>query len=131
MRNLILGVLLGFAALPINQRAVGQDHAPSMEQCVADMRLWSSQMDDYLVAETARIKSGSPDKSQLMGLTMRQLNDRASEMVDCVAVDPSGQVDYKEEASEYNDAYRDRYERYIVRHHLMDQVLKEDEEGLR
>lgn len=131
MRNMILGVFFGFVALPMNPWAVGQDHAPTAEQCVADMRLWSSQMDDYLIAETARIKSGTPDKSQVIGLTMTQLNDRASEMVECVAVDPSGQVDYRQEASEYNDAYRDRFERYIVRHHLMDQVLKEDEEGLR
>jgi hypothetical protein len=95
------------------------------------MRLWSSQMDDYLAADTARINSGTPNKSEITKLTMAQLIDRAGEMAKCVVVDPTGQADYKQTASDYNSAYSDRLERFIVRHHLMDQVFKEDQAGLR
>jgi hypothetical protein len=131
MRNLVLCVVLGVTTLAIEPQAAVQDHAPTVEQCVADMRLWSSQMTDYWIADTARMKSGTPNKSEVMGLTIRQLSERSSEMLECISVDPSGRDDYKQEASEYNAAYNDRFERFIVRHHLMDQVLKEDKAGIR
>ncbi len=82
-------------------------------------------------AETAQINDGIPDKSNVMRLTMRQLNDRAMEMGDCAIVDPSKADDYNGELNSYTAARKDRFEFFVRRHHLVRQLYQEDEAGMR
>jgi hypothetical protein len=122
---------LAFGVLAGSPRGDIEDHAPTVEQCTADLSLWRSQITEYLKAETAHNKEGTPDKTEVMKLTMRQLNDRASEMGDCAVVDPSKEDEYNGELRSYATARQDRYKFFVRRHHLERQLYQEDEAGQR
>ena len=91
-----------------------QEHAPTAAQCQADALFWSSNPKDQLV------KPG-----------VAELSDRAQEMRDCAKADPTGPVNYSMEAGIYDTAITIRMQRFMARHHLYSQFLKEDKEGLR
>ena len=65
------------------------DHAPTVEMCRADARLWTDQMDEYNDAETDYINKGLPNRSAVMKLTFIKLNDRAYAVTTTTAL-PSG-----------------------------------------
>jgi hypothetical protein len=131
MRNLFAGVTFAIAFACVSPQANTQDHAPTAEQCLADMRLWRSQMTEYLDAETAHINMGSPNNSELMKLTARQLNHRAYEMGKCAIIDPSRADDYNGELNSYSEARKDRFVSFVLRHHLEKEFYQEDEAGKR
>jgi hypothetical protein len=131
MRNLLLPALLFSATLVVSPQTGKTDHAPTVDQCIGDMRLWQSQMTEYQDAETAHINTGTPDNSELMKLTARQLNDRAYEMGQCAVVDPSRQDDYSRQLGLYGEARKDRFVSFVHRHHLEKEFYQEDEAGKR
>ncbi len=131
MRSLLLPALLFSDTLVASTQTGKMDHAPTVDQCAADVRLWPSQMTEYLDAETARINTGAPNSSELMKLTARQLNDRAYEMGQCAFVDPSHQDDYNHQLGLYGEARKDRYVAFVRRHHLEKEFYQEDEAGKR
>lgn len=97
----------------------GQDHAPTVEQCRADQRLWLSQSDN---------------PELINGLSYYQLNDRMGEMSECVAVDRddlSRVLLYSETASRFNLKQMVRLRNFVKRHELYGQFIAEDAAGKR
>jgi hypothetical protein len=107
------------------------DHAPTVETCTADARLWINQITEYMNAEADYINKGLPNRSTLMGLTYIQLIDRADEMGQCAYVDPQSEDKYHRLMEDYGDARNDRLRFFIKRHGLLKQMMAEDAAGKR
>lgn len=98
---------------------LAQDHAPTVEQCRADQRLWLSQFDNPELVN---------------GLSYYQLSDRMGEMSECIAVDRDDQsrvLLYSETASRFNIKQMVRLRDFVKRHGLYDQFIAEDADGKR
>jgi hypothetical protein len=124
-RFVVLIALLGGSL--VNAQEI--EHAPTVEQCRADANLWKAQLEEYKKAsETDRLDT------TVSHLTIFQLGDRLNEMSQCVEVDQPWN-DHSRDYLNLNDSYTDivnhRYYRYLVRKHLMDDVFREDRQGLR
>ncbi|HEY1659701.1 MAG TPA: hypothetical protein VGG14_15210 [Candidatus Sulfotelmatobacter sp.] len=121
MKNLELTFIL-FIVLAAS--AAGQDiqHAPSVEQCRADNRLWRS-LDDR--------------SNGFNEFTTRQLMGMAGEMQRCAAVDPrfgdpdGGGDTYWNMSMELHSAVFGRYMHFVNRHGLGPQFDEEDAKGAR
>lgn len=131
MKTLVVVLFFASIALSRSQKSLAQDHAPSVVQCTADMRLWASQYLDYSAAESARLNQGTPNNTAMMKLSIRLLNARAAEMVQCDVVDPSNSQLYRQVTTALQEACDNRFLMFIARHHLKAQVYEEDEAGLR
>jgi hypothetical protein len=112
-----LNVTLCVFLLSLITSLFGQDHAPTVEQCRADQRLWAAQLD------------GSPET--VSSLTYYQLNDRMAEMADCVAIDDVRAVLYSETGARFNMRQMVRLRDFVKRHELYDQFIAEDAAGKR
>jgi hypothetical protein len=97
-----------------------QDHAPTVEQCRADQRLWLSVMHDEHAFKDA-----------VSQLSVETLKERSREMRDCFAVDSENARDYFDLVTGYGTELSGRYKNFIERHHLMTQFLAEDAAGKR
>jgi hypothetical protein len=126
-------VVLGLALSQIShpQANTQGDHAPKLDQCQADLNLWTSQIVDYTKADRAKITLGTPNNTVVMKLSMRQIEQRMIELGDCASVDSSQSHEYYYEARHYMRAFQDRYESFVERHGLVQQLYKEDDAGLR
>lgn len=111
--NIILCVFL----LSLITSLSGQDHAPTVERCYADVRLWSS---DYNASKDAASK-----------LSLQALEQRSREMGDCMAVDPEGRNAYFTFEAAYITELYGRCKGFIDRHKLTAQFLAEDAAGKR
>ncbi len=125
---LIFGLLL---VVP----ATGQKHAPILEQCMADVAVWGdigAQL-EYSKAQFAFIQDGTLNKTEINKLSMEELNERMSEMGDCIKeVDPLTEAkDYESVVSFYQNIEGDRAYDFIVRHGLHDRFYLEDRQGKR
>jgi hypothetical protein len=108
---------------------VAQEHAPLLEQCKADRALWysSEQENEYRKADLAE---GPKNSTQYAKLPLKVIKFRTKEMADCWSVG-NGDDQYFKAAEFYDMIYRDRCLSFINRHHLMEQLLAEDERGIR
>jgi hypothetical protein len=108
-RCLVLGWLVLTASL------VGQvEHAPTVDQCQADQRLWLSQIEG--------------DNSKLSFDVLRQM---AGEMDKCSEVDPANERRYYGTMAEASAAMALRLSKFIERHQLWAQFEAEDAAGKR
>ena len=114
--NVIFCVFL----LSLTTSLFGQDHAPTVEQCHADQRLWSSVMQDEHTFKDAASR-----------LSVHTLKQRTGEMRDCFAVDSENSHDYFVVVAAYTTELSGRYKNFIDRHNLMAQFLVEDAAGKR
>lgn len=90
-------------------------HAPTIEQCRADQRVWLAEFE----RENAR------------GRTLRTLLLWGNEMSDCRHVDPQKVDSYGVVQGYVTLAEADRYSRFLERYGLMQQFVVEDEAGKR
>jgi hypothetical protein len=90
------------------------EHAPTVDQCRADQRLWLSQLESGLPLPAVSI-----------------MDEQRGEMMDCLIVDPSRQLEYRNTTNEISAAVITRYRHFLWRHNLMDQFVKEDAAGKR
>jgi hypothetical protein len=131
----VLGLLATLLLLPIPARA--QEHAPTPQQCISDVTLWtrgfSTTEDDFYKSEAAYIDSGTPNHSKYAQLPFDTVLKRRAEMSACAIVDPDR--DQKEIYKTYelflDDVIESRQRNFIKRHHLMEQFDREDEQGIR
>jgi hypothetical protein len=110
---------------PINTRkALQPEHAVLPDQCRADVHLWYSQ-----------------SKNEKDNLSFSQLQQRSSEMLNCMTID-SGQGEtvgeFERDSRQYEMVLglaqgmaRNRLQNYIQRHGENQQFLDEDAAGLR
>jgi len=94
-----------------------QDHAPTVEQCRSDQRLWQSQLDN-----------ASQEISKLPFLT---LTDRGHEMADCIVVDGDSWQSYSHTSVALHIQQSRRLMHFLERHNLLKQFLAEDAAGKR
>lgn len=121
------------AVLLLAWAGFAQEHAPLAAQCQADLGLWSNvqQRIEYRNAETEHFSNGTPNKSEINKLSFREIASRAHEMGQCADVDPPRRDDYNNAVSFYVEVLSDRKSSFIDRHHLMHQLIAEDEAGRR
>ena len=136
MRGRLLLLVLSFAALVSFYSSAAmqpQQHAPSLETCQADIALWYDRATatEYLNAETAYISENSPNRTPTARLSLREIVARELEMGDCMKVDATRQERYLQAIDFYDRVSADRYRRFVRRHKLEQQLLREDATGLR
>jgi hypothetical protein len=107
-----------------------QEHAPLLEQCKADRALWYSleQENEY---RKAYLKDGPKNATEFAQLPIKTIKFRIKEMSDCWSVSSQQDDQYVKAAEFYDMVFRDRCLSFIYRHHLMGQLLSEDERGMR
>jgi hypothetical protein len=97
--------------------AVGQDvqHAPTVAQCQADQRVWSSELEDDTYPK--------PDIDVLQKWTR--------EMRDCKKVDPEHKFEYYNTVAEIDSEELLRMVNFLNRHDLLADFKTEDASGKR
>ena len=121
VKTLVLVLLISSATL-------AQEHAPTVEQCRADYRLWTANLD-------------------FKDISYHELLRRAVEMNQCTIVDPDGMQAFLDEekrlgwknasiiypvaGSLFQHAADERMTHFVTRHHLLNQFLDEDAAGKR
>ena|ERR1035438_3156931 len=125
----VLALLVSVSLSPIN----AQQHAPTIEVCRADVAVWGDPQAeiDYEKAEAEWFKNDVPDRTAIAKLSIREMSRRGDEMSQCEKVDPNQEKLYSGMQEFYNDVRRDRYARFLYRHHLMSQLEQEDTAGKR
>ncbi|MFI5103193.1 MAG: hypothetical protein ACHP9V_07490 [Terriglobales bacterium] len=91
-------------------------HAPTVEQCRADQRLW-----------LAKVES----ETSVVSVSFNELHGWLSEMMECKIVDPPRIDQYYNVAAEINSEQLLRMQYFMDRHHLYNQFLSEDAQGKR
>jgi len=91
-------------------------HAPTVEQCRADQRLWLSKLEDF--------QSGG-----LADVSYRELTAWGEVMSECESVDPQNQDRYFNTISEIIAAKVVRLTAFLDRRRLWQQFLAEDAQG--
>jgi hypothetical protein len=97
--------------------SLGQDHAPTVQQCEADQRLWWEQLDTQ--------------PEEISKLSFRKLNQRSGEMADCAVIDEEHINAYNRTSVLLLIQQSSRLANFVVRHNLMSQFLAEDKVGKR
>lgn len=126
--------LLGFTETPllllVALSPFAQEHAPTVEQCRADAKLWHQPMHADSTHQVVK-KMAYPE-----------LAARAGEMYDCIQVDDARDIKSVNASDEiiiayysletiYAEQLASRYRGFIIRYNLNDQFLAEDDEGKR
>lgn len=119
------------AVLAVALPASAQEHAPTVDTCRADFASWDSETDSYAQAETVRLDSGLPNKSELSRRSATELLKRIIEMGQCLSVDRPNLSDYSRLVGFYREVLGDRALSFIDRHGLSRSFYKEDKAGLR
>jgi hypothetical protein len=109
MRYFVLLLLL-LSSLPAQE----VKHAPTVEQCHADQRLWLNKLEN---------NSPLPDFDTLSAW--------GHEMIDCLAVDPPNQKNYYNVYGEVNSEQLGRLMGFVSRHDLWRKFIEEDKAGKR
>jgi hypothetical protein len=125
--------VFGIVSLLLAPIAVTQHHAPLAAQCQADANLWynTEKATEYLNAETARIQSGIPNRTEGGRMSLREVLPRITEMGECFEVDPAHSHLYHDAEDYYATIMHDRVTSYVNRHNLMPQIFAEDDAGKR
>jgi hypothetical protein len=93
-------------------------HAPTVELCRADQKLWLSKLEE-------------PGNTSLANVTFYELNGWSKEMSDCEKVDPEFHFRYYNTLGEANSEQVLRLTDFLRRHNLWDQFIAEDLQGKR
>jgi hypothetical protein len=113
-----------FALVLLVSVAFAQEHAPTPEQCRSDYRLWTAKGTDF------------------SDVSWKEVMERSHEMTECDTTDPewtrqfaqqamrlggNGSISYGDLGTLYHAAAGDKAVDFLMRHHLMDQFVKESE----
>ena len=121
-----------FVILVSPSSAFGQQHAPTLEMCKADVAVWydDDTAADYNKQETKHITDGMPNTNEYNKLRLSAILKRINEMSDCYKV-AGFQKLYIQASNFYVSIMSNRMQSFIIRHHLWEQFKKEDAAGLR
>jgi hypothetical protein len=124
-------LLVLILAPPVNPEP--QQHAPTVEVCRADVALWydHDMAAEYFHAEARHTSDNIKNPTPTAKLPVTEVGARTTEMVMCEAVDKQHFGDYSNAVNFYDAVLCNRFAGFILRHHLMEQVRREDAEGLR
>ena len=129
-KHWVMLVVLIFAVL-VNAKP--QQHAPTVETCRADVALWydANAATEYLKAETLHKSDNIKNLTPIAKLQLYEVKARGLELRDCQSVDKPQFENYFEAADFYYIVMVDRYGSFLRRHHLMEQLMREDAQGFR
>jgi hypothetical protein len=129
MKIILALIVLGMCAFG----GVSQEHAPTVDMCRADAALWYSRgiANAYNTAETAHVTDDVPNRTEIAKLPLPEINERTSELGKCFVVDKDNSDTYCVAQEFYHSVLTDRYLRFVWRHHLKDQLMLEDAQGIR
>ena len=107
-----------FMCLLFAERAHLQEvkHAPTIEQCHADQRLWLSKLES---------------EPSIVSVSFKELHGWLGEMMECKSVDQPSRDLYYNVAAEISSEQLLRMQYFLDRHHLYDQFVAEDTQGKR
>lgn len=128
----IMMCLLGILLFAPGQRA--QEPVPTTEACRANRIEWYGQearRTDYLDQQSKQIKNGTTNTNPFAKLSLREVLLRSQVMGLCVAVDPQNRDQYAQTQNFYSGIQADRTSGFLKRHNLYQQVLSEDDAGIR
>jgi len=132
MKNWTLAVSVGLVAVAATVALAEPKHAPTLQSCIADVNLWSSQIPGFPDATLDQVRSGTK------GLTMHEISVRVSSISDCVVGYPmieQGQNRSPSAATTlimyYDDELEIRYSNFLMRHNMLDTFNDEDQAGVR
>jgi hypothetical protein len=111
-----------------------QQHAPMAAQCQADAAVWyrdSERRIEYMNAEAAHMKYGTPNQTEPNKLSFDEIQARIDEMNDCMGVDPKSLLKYSDTLNYYAGMERNRVFSFMKRHDLWSQFHSEDAQGKR
>jgi hypothetical protein len=91
-------------------------HAPTVEQCRADQKLWLAKLEEPGGITNVRVK---------------ELHGWQGEMRDCKSVDPEYDDRYYNVTGEIQGALLTRFADFLIRHNLFEQFTAEDAQGKR
>jgi hypothetical protein len=114
MRTIMTAILI-LATAPAFAQQI--EHAPSVDQCQADQRLWLHRVED------------KDDK--LLDITFGMLSEWYAEMDRCQAVDPPNSHRYYNTQAEIQAEKLVRFQSFVERHGLLAQFFAEDTAGKR
>jgi hypothetical protein len=113
MRKLWLAAVLMTPLQLIHAQEV--HHAPTVEQCRADQRLWQSKLQEH----------------DLANVGYKELDSWFDELVACRPVDPNNEKRYFDTAFSVIGQQFGRHLHFLYRHNLYGQFLAEDAQGMR
>lgn len=131
MKNwqLAIGVALFALATVFSQEV---KHAPTIQSCIGDINLWSSQIPGFPEPSYDQVRSGTK------ALAMREIDGRLRSLGDCVNAYPalgkgtSGNLSaVMSLSSYYSDEEQARYLDFLVRHGMLNKFNEEDDAGQR
>ncbi len=105
----VVAILHGFA--------FAQDHAPTLEQCKADVNLWNNEF----------------QHNGYVNVSIHELNERSKELSACLVSypkDPSHGL-WVDVHVQFHSVMEYRYSAFIARHNLFNKFMEEDKQGKR
>jgi hypothetical protein len=108
-------------------------HAPTRETCRADVAVWYSDtiVDAYEHSEDELASGGKYIRNPAGDLQIREVIGRMREMHECKLVVSEDRQLYSDAWNFYYGVLTERYKRFVDRHGLYDQFVKEDAAGIR
>jgi hypothetical protein len=91
-------------------------HAPTVEQCRADQKLWLSKLEN---------------ENSVVSISFKELSGWLREMGECRTVDPQFHNQYYNTAAEIDAEEVIRLEAFLDQHNLYDGFVAEDAQGKR
>jgi hypothetical protein len=126
------GFLSCLCLLVVGSFAQDVQHAPTLQSCVADLNLWTSQIPGWPHSSMEQGREGTKS------LTVREMVGRMSAMNDCVQSYPVFNKSNRDELSPagsllqiYALQIQDRLFNFLERHGMFDKFNEEDEAGKR
>ena len=112
---------------------VSQEHAPTVDMCRPDAALWygHEMATEYYNAQSLFNSDGVPNRTDSAKLPLSEAIARMQEMFKCQRVDEQRKDNYLDVQLFYHEVMADRCFRFILRHHLKDQLDREDAQGIR
>jgi hypothetical protein len=123
-----LCLLLGLVGTAPAVEAQEVQHAPTVEQCRADQKIWLNKVKKLWQAEQ---KSDAASIILQESISLKDLTDWGLEMIDCQGQDPQFFDLYYKTSAEITFAETRRIKKFLERHDLYKQFEAEDAQGKR
>ena len=118
--NMLIVLLVGLGACsPLLNAQAQVHHAPRLEQCRVDQKLWKAKLEQQ------------PALTGIANVSFNELSAWVSEMADCSSVDPEFSWQYCNTDEEARTDLLIREQNFLARHNLWGQFIAEDAQGKR
>lgn len=122
-----------FVAIATSAGAQEVKHAPTVDVCRADAAVWwsNSVVDEYEKSEDELASNGKYIPNPVGDLPIKEVLARRTELIECEDVDKDNHHTYSSAIAFYSGVSSERYQRFLQRHGLFRQFVKEDAAGVR